>query len=169
MFKQCDARWAKQIMQNATICRVGCFMSSISMALNGRSIAVPTINGSTVEANPSTLDTWLQTHSGFIPIDILDAATLPHLSLRISLGAPYMHRTNDLTYQQVSAFMDAGKVVVANVLRGTHFVLLTAHLSALPLTANMSSNSYLCNDPGFLTTSYIHADITGFRIFSISS
>lgn len=175
MFKQCDSKWGKDVMQVEDVCQVGCFMSSVSMALSGRGITVPTsTDSSSVPSNPGTLNAWLKTHNGYVPTDLLDASVIPKLSPRVSLGADYMHKTNDLSYQQVAALMASGnKAVVANVHNGRHFVLLKGYLANALLPAyantNMSNAAFACNDPGFDTPSYTHADIVGYRIFSISA
>jgi hypothetical protein len=65
LFKQCDARWANDLMQNATVCSVGCLMSSCSMALASRNIQLP-FNQSQlgaqvlVDSNPGSLNAWLR-------------------------------------------------------------------------------------------------------------
>ena len=175
MYKQCDSKWGKNVMQVETICQVGCFMSSCSMFLSGRGISVPTnSSGGAVGANPGTLNAWLKTHTGYVPTDLLDASMLAVLSPRVSLGADYMHKTNDLSYQQVAKLMASrGKAVVANVHSGGHFVLLSGYHPKALLPAyssvNMSSYAFSCNDPGFNTPAYTHAEISGYRVFSIAN
>eukprot|EP00729_Bicosta_minor_P018252 gene18252-396_t len=61
LFKQCDAQWANDEMgisgngERATVCREGCAMSCVAMALAGHKLYV---NNS--DATPGSLNTWLK-------------------------------------------------------------------------------------------------------------
>lgn len=61
LFKQCNSAWGSDILGSgpATICKAGCVITSVSMALSsyGKSVGGA--------ANPKTLNAWLKTHSGF--------------------------------------------------------------------------------------------------------
>lgn len=41
LYKQCDPRWGGDIIESTTVCKVGCLMSSVSMALAGKNITIP--------------------------------------------------------------------------------------------------------------------------------
>ena len=61
LFKQCDSAWGSNVLGGGpdTICKAGCLVSSVAMALNSYGKSV----GGT--ANPGTLNAWLKSHSGF--------------------------------------------------------------------------------------------------------
>jgi len=61
LFKQCNSSWGSNVLGGGpdTICKAGCLVSSVSMALNSYGKSV----GGT--ANPGTLNAWLKSHSGF--------------------------------------------------------------------------------------------------------
>ena len=84
LFKQCDPRWANDKMgtpgpgEQATICREGCAMSCIAMALAGAGFSLPAGNTTTTAdtlateginssgmIDPGSLNTWLQQHHGY--------------------------------------------------------------------------------------------------------
>jgi len=56
---QCDPRWGSDIMQTVTICDVGCLMSSTSMAIGGKSIAIENAT-----STPGTLNAFLRKVGG---------------------------------------------------------------------------------------------------------
>ena len=64
LFKQCDPAWGDDIMVTKTICSVGCLMSSVSDGLAGWNISIPD-GDAAVDANPGTLNTWLQKNDGY--------------------------------------------------------------------------------------------------------
>ena len=55
LFKQCNASWGAHKMVNATICEVGCLMSSVAMALRFNKVSV---DGTA--SDPDSLNTWLR-------------------------------------------------------------------------------------------------------------
>jgi hypothetical protein len=61
--RQCDSRWANQRLGTSgqTICQAGCAMSSVAMLLAGRG----------QNFNPSTLNSWLINHGGYVQGDEL--------------------------------------------------------------------------------------------------
>ena len=72
-----------------------------------------------------------------------------------------MHKTKDLSFETVCDYITKGRIVIANVNNGGHFVLLTGWLS--------DGDSMTVNDPatpGRQTFSYAN-DIVGFRIFDM--
>lgn len=58
LYKQCDPKWGNQQIgtSSKTICQVGCLMSSVAMALSGVGH----------NYNPSTLNSWLKGHGGYV-------------------------------------------------------------------------------------------------------
>ena len=159
LFKQCDSRWGADIMETTTVCKVGCLMSSVSMALNGNNI---TIEGETI-ANPGTLNSWLRAHGGYDSDNDFEENVLPKISKPGSVIWPKdgMHKTNDLELEQVQLFIEQGRVMIANVLNGTHFVLVEGWDS-------LNSDCMFVNDPGFTRNNYSYSfDIVGWRIFDM--
>ena len=72
LFRQCDARWGEATMgtpgngERSTICREGCAMSCVAMALASHGFAVPCPPPRLrCPPDPGTLNTWLQTHGGY--------------------------------------------------------------------------------------------------------
>ena len=88
LFKQCNSTWGSNffllihpdlnldnVMENDTICEVGCLMSSVSMALNGKQIL---IDGQ--DANPGVLNSWLQKNGGYVGGDDLQESIVPNIN-----------------------------------------------------------------------------------------
>lgn len=157
LYKQCDPQWANNVMINHTICQVGCLMSSISMALNSFNVS---IDGSS--ATPASLNTWLIHNQGYDAGDDLNEEVLPNLAPgRVVWPADGMHRSNDLDMATVRAYLLIPRVVIANVMHGGHFVLVTG------FDWN-DEDAILVNDSGFNTTRYSHSsDVVGWRIFDM--
>ena len=145
-------------MVTDTICEVGCLMSSISMSLFGWNIQ---INGN--PANPGSLNAWLQNNSGYNSDNDLSEAAIPDISpSQITWPIDGMHRTNDLSIYTVRAYLLKQRVVIANVLEGSHFVLVTGF-------SYDDEDTLFVNDPYFNTTSYsFSTGIVGWRIFDMS-
>jgi len=119
LFKQCDAAWGEDLMVDKTICQVGCLMTSVAMALRGYNVSV---DGAA--ATPATLNTWLQHNGGYVDGNDLEEASLDQLQ-GVVWPSDGMHLTNDLNAAQIAAMLARGRVVIANVLAGEHFVLVT--------------------------------------------
>jgi len=156
-FKQCDSTWGSDVMINETVCQVGCLMSSVSMALNGFNVS---IDGAS--ATPGTFNRWLRTHSGYDDDNGLNEEVVPNLAPgRITWPVDGMHRTNDLDMAMIRGYLLRRRVVIANVLDGRHFVLVTGFDWADP-------SAILVHDPGFNTTRYHYSDVVGWRIFDMA-
>ncbi|KJE95642.1 hypothetical protein, variant [Capsaspora owczarzaki ATCC 30864] len=155
LFKQCDPAWGDDLIDTETICQVGCLMSSISMAIHGWQIK---INGTS--SNPQSLNNFLRANNGYIGDD-LDESAVPKINpVDISWPADGMHPTNDLSFGTIASYLEMGRVVIANVLHGRHFVLVTA--------ASNNNDTLFVNDPGFNTTYYSYsADVVGWRLFDM--
>ena len=138
-----------------TICDVGCLMSSISMSLAGWDIAIDS-----AASTPATLNTWLRNNHGYTDGADLIESDVPNIDpAHITWPADGMHPTNDLPLETIRAYVLKGRVVIANVMHGEHFVLVTGFSYEDP-------DTLLVNDPGFSTTSYSYSsDVVGWRIF----
>ena len=166
-YSQCENVWRRNILQQQDICAVGCFLTSISMGLAGRDITLPP-NNSTI--NPAALNSWLRQQTdppGYVATDVLNTPVLTRLSPRISLGSDYMHKKNDLSPSAVIALLKQGKVVLANVRHGQHFVLVVG----FPARGAPYSNStaFAVQDPAHFQSSYTYSSIVGWRVFTIAA
>jgi hypothetical protein len=163
-FKQCDGRWGADVIETTTVCKVGCLMSSTSMALAGHGIDVAGKG-----ADPGSLNTWLRTHKGYTPMNDFEESAIDAVSSLLPPGAVTwpkdgMHSKNDLNWTVLKEYLAAQppRVVIANVLHGHHFVL-TVGLSG-------DGDTILVNDPGFDKTNYSYSkDVVGWRIFDMTT
>ncbi len=144
-------------MVTDTICQVGCLMSSVSMALLGNGILV---GGQ--QSNPGVLNQWLRTNGGYDGGNDLEEDVLPNINrTAVFWPADGMHKANDLAYVEIESYLVRGRVVVANVMQGHHFVLVTGW-------NYKDGDSILVNDPGFDNTTYSYSrDVVGWRIFDL--
>jgi hypothetical protein len=74
-FEQCNPQWGNNLIESTTVCKVGCLMTSVSMALNYYNIS---IDGK--EANPGTLNQWLKDNGGYTSDNDFNEETLEKLS-----------------------------------------------------------------------------------------
>lgn len=132
MYKQCDPAWGSQQLgtSSQTICQAGCLMSSAAMGLSGTGHSY----------NPSTLNTWLKGHGGYVSGNLFVWGSINAIGLTFE---------GKVANSQIKAKLDAGKVVICNVHNGGHWVL--AH--------GYSGDNILVNDPGYSTTSYTLSQI----------
>ena len=159
LFKQCNDTWGSHLMVTKTICAVGCLMSSTSMALNGNGI---NINSST-PVNPGSLNTWLRNNNGYDGTNDFYEEVLPKISSPGNVVWPKdgMHKTNDLKLQTVQLYLEKGRVMIANVMNGSHFVLVTGW-------EQENEDALFVNDPGFNLNNYSYSqDVVGWRIFDM--
>ena len=108
---------------------------------------------------------WLRTHSGYVPgTDDLDETAIARLAPgRVAWTNASMHRTNDLSWGQVVALVNAGAVVIANVMGGRHFVLVVGYDEAT------HGDVLFVNDPGFTQPSYSYSnDVVGWRLYAMA-
>jgi hypothetical protein len=128
LYKQCDAKWANEQLGTSsnTICSAGCLMSSAAMAL--------TALGNTY--NPSTLNTWLKGHGGYVSQDLFVWASINPLGVRF-IG--FINRA------AISSNLGAENIVILNVHNGGHWVLATGMVDG---------SNVAVNDPGYSTSSY---------------
>jgi hypothetical protein len=157
LFKQCNSSWGNNVMEKQTICQVGCLMSSTSMAINSWHI-----NIAGQDSDPAVLNKWLRNNKGYVDGDDLDEDVVPNIN-RSSIVWPSdgMHAKNDLSIATIRGYLVAGRVVIANVMKGGHFVLTVGWDATNP-------DTFYINDPGFQRTSYSYSqDIVGWRIFDM--
>ena len=68
LYKQCDERWGDDMMgvpgpgSRRSVCREGCAMSCVAMALSGNSFVIP---GTGAAINPGTLNAYLVATHGY--------------------------------------------------------------------------------------------------------
>lgn len=164
LYEQCDPRWADDVIVSETVCEVGCLMSSISMSLGANHIQIPTGSGQFVDSNPGSLNTWLKANGGYDTENDLSESTVPeinpaHVSWNDTTG---MHVTNDISFANITSIIMSGQPVIANVMKGRHFVLAVGWNPA-------DNDTIYVNDPGFSTISYSYsADVVGWRLFHMT-
>lgn len=105
-------------------------MSSVAMALSGTGNS----------QNPSTLNTWLKGHGGYVSGDLFVWASVN------SLGIKYIGKVSN---SNIASSLSSGKIVILNVHNGGHWVLATS----------MSGSTISVNDPGYQTSSYTLSEI----------
>ena len=144
LFKQCDSRWGGDSLgSSSTICKVGCLMSSVSMALAG---CGKTVGGS--PANPKTLNSWLKGHGGY-------SGNLFNWGSVSSLGLKYQGKISGAS--TIKSAISANKIVILNVNNGGHWVLATGS----------SASDFQVNDPGFSRTSYPNSGVSQAAVFTV--
>ena len=156
LYKQCDPQWGNDTIITKTVCQVGCLMSSISMGLAGWGWKIDY----SIPVNPGTLNKWLVEDSGYTDNNNLVESVLNYEFAQLWNPDTGMHKTNDLQPSDLGKLLTECKFVVANVMGGRHFVLVTGWSSDYPDTVWV-------NDPGYNTESYSFTnDIVGWRIFN---
>ena len=187
LFKQCDPRGGNDTIETTTICAVGCLMSSTAMALAGHNIGVEGRR-----ADPGTLNAWLRGHGGYDSSNDFNEDALPPLDPR-HIGwsdAGGMHRANDVPLGAIQLLLQGGQPVIANVMKGAHFVLVVGWDDATPdsecpavlswrskrttaLTRHKPIPTHaalLVHDPGFERGNYSYvSDVVGWRLFNMSN
>jgi predicted double-glycine peptidase len=100
-------------------------MSSAAMALKGVG----------VDYNPSSLNTWLKGHGGYVSEDLFVWASIN------ALGVTFLGKTSK---SQIKSNLDGNNIVILNVHNGGHWVLATG----------IDGTNVFVNDPGYSTTVY---------------
>ncbi|CAM9340370.1 unnamed protein product, partial [Ectocarpus fasciculatus] len=161
MMKQCDPRWTDDLMDTKTICAVGCLMSSTAMAIAGSNIPIKNISSASVDSTSKTLNQWLRLNDGYDGSNNLIETAVPNIDpTRIAWPEDAMHRENDLPYETVASYLEQGRIVIANVDEGGHFVLLTGY--------STDGDTFAVNDPGHDIDTYTYSkDVVGYRIFDM--
>lgn len=159
LFKQCGESWSGDTMgsNGDTICQVGCLMSSISMALNAHNVSI-----AGRAATPGTLNAWLRANGGYVPGSsaLYDAVVDKISPTRVRFTG--IHKGHAFSLGQIDQTLnDPSKVVIANVMSGQHFVLVTG--------VDKERNELFVNDPGFSRWSYPYdGTVVGFNTFTMN-
>ena len=90
--------------------------------------------------NPSSLNTWLKGHGGYVSGDLFVWGSVS------SLGLSYVGKVAN---NNIASSLTAGNIVILNVHNGGHWVLATS----------MSGSTISVNDPGYSTASYALSEI----------
>ncbi|EAR82369.3 peptidase C39 family protein (macronuclear) [Tetrahymena thermophila SB210] len=146
LFKQCDSQWGSEELGPGpkTICKIGCLVSSVSMALYSYGIQ---LNGQ--DSNPGTLNSWLQQNGGF-------SAQLFVWGSVSKLGFDFQGKVPAVSAKEA---LDQGKVVILNVRDGQHWVLATSY----------DGDVFQVNDPGFNVSTYTTSDVTQASVFQVNN
>lgn len=132
LYKQCDSKWGSEQLGTSsnTICKAGCLMSSVAMALAGIG----------KNYNPGSLNQWLKGHGGYVSGDLFVWGSVS------PLGLSYVGKVAN---SNIASNLAANHIVILNVHNGGHWVLATS----------MSGSTIHVNDPGYSTTSYTLSEI----------
>ncbi len=145
-------------MGTKTICDVGCLMSSTAMGLAGSNI--PIYKDPYTASDPKTLNVWLRENGGYSNNDLIETQVPLIDPERIFWLDDAFHKVNDLKYEEVTDYLDKGRIVIANVNNGGHFVLLTGY--------STDGDTFAVNDPGYSRDTYSYStDVVGYRIFDM--
>eukprot|EP00762_Andalucia_godoyi_P001393 ANDGO_04905.mRNA.1 hypothetical protein SAMD00019534_067540 len=156
LYKQCDPRWGNDIMVTTTVCKVGCLMSSTSMAIGYHQI---TIDGQT--SNPGTFNAWLKANGGYDSSNDFEETVVGKLNPSIQYVGP-IHSGDALSRQDIQKMIANDKVaLIFNVDQGHHFVLGTGWDST-------NQDLFYVNDPGFDRAAYNYSDFVGYRVFGFN-
>jgi hypothetical protein len=133
LYKQCDPKWGNEQLGTGshTICQIGCLLSSAAMALAGT--GHPTYN-------PSTLNTWLKAHGGYVQSELFVWASINPIGLVFE---------GKFANSEIKRALDLNKIVICNVHNGGHWVLATGY----------NGDNILVNDAGYNTNYYNINDI----------
>lgn len=143
------------MMTTKTICDVGCLMSSTAMGLAGSGIPIQNIS-----ADPQNFNQWLRDNEGYSGNNLIETQVPLIDPARIAWPDDGMHKTNDLPYDTVAAYLEKGRIVIGNVNAGGHFVLIVGYTA--------DKDTLIVNDPGYSRDTYSYSkDVMGFRIFDM--
>jgi len=145
LFKQCDGRWGGNALGSSSVCRIGCLMSSVSMALNGLGKSV---NGQS--PNPGTLNSFLRSNGGYQG-SLFIWGSVSRFGLRY-IGQPS-------SKAEIAKHICANNVVILNVNRGGHWVLATG--------VSADRSTFYVNDPGYNRSSYSAGEVGVAGIFTL--
>ncbi|KAL9646478.1 hypothetical protein ABK040_006473 [Willaertia magna] len=132
LFKQCDSRWGgNRLGSSSTICKVGCLMTSVCSALNGRGKASYT---------PATFNSFLLNNGGY-------TGNLFIWGSVARFGFSYLGQTSDKA--TIRNWLCGNKVVILNVNGGGHWVLAKSYANGV----------YQVNDSGYNRSSYSEGEV----------
>ena len=175
LYRQCDPSWATDKMGLAncsvstcpgasfgrdTVCREGCAMSCISMALATYDYSV-----SAKPADPGSLNSWLVDNNGYSCVDgNCNNLNLPQVEKVDVYGRiKYIGEIFPpvLTKSYILDALEGGLVVLGHVRNRTHFVLLNGSVD--------SGNTYTVIDPYYNSTSYSYDEISDVIVYSMAN
>jgi hypothetical protein len=114
-----------------------------------------------IDSTPKTFNQWLRNNDGYDGNNLIETQVPLINPERIFWLDDAFHKTNDLTYETVRSYLDKGRIVIANVNDGGHFVLLTGY-------STIDGDTFAVNDPGYSRTTYSYKnDVVGYRIFDM--
>jgi len=136
LFKQCDPVWGHNGLGRCslTICQAGCAMTSVAMILHTKGMNL----------NPSSLNKWLDREGGYV-----DGCDIVWASVD-KMGRTTFQGIFSESYTTLCSKIREGHGVVANVMNGEHWVLLTGC---------DGSGNYYVNDPGYDRNVYPAGDV----------
>ena len=142
-------------MGTKTICDVGCLMSSTAMGIAGVQIQIEK-----EDSTPKTLNEWLRNNDGYSGNNLIETQVPLIDPERIFWLDDAFHTTNDLSFEVVCSYISKGRIVIANVNNGGHFVLLNGYVD--------DGDTFSVLDPGYNRDSYSYKnDVVGYRIFDM--
>jgi hypothetical protein len=169
-FLQCDHRWGSDLMgeENCSVktcpgavigrdkvCRQGCAMTSLSMALSGYGYS---IDGQ--DANPGTLNAWLVKNGGYACVDgdcnNLELQTVQKIHANITFEGEIL--TSRLGLDGLLLALKDNVVLIAHVRNKTHFVLITGYTSG---------GNFTVLDPFYNTIIYNFADMSDVIVYGM--
>lgn len=144
LFEQCDKRWAYKRMGRLTLCKAGCLVAAVAIALNDHG---KRLNGGQI--NPGTLNDWLRRNRGFQG-DLFVWGTVSR-----KWGWTYKHQPTNINTIKKWA-QNPRAVVILNVRRGRHWVYVTG----------IHGQSFDVADAGFNKESYPFREVLRAAIYT---
>ena len=127
-------------------------MNALGFGWNGRDVT------------PGILNEWLHANDGYAPgTSDLDEGAISNFAPDLAPGWRLlwpddgMHTSPDLSPEDVNTMLEAGRVVIANVMEGHHFVL----------ALGASDDAIFVRDSGFDRELYNFTDAVGWRVFDV--
>jgi len=159
LYKQCDPVWAKDWMNGTTdydsICRFGCAMSSVAMALNGQGHKIEGY----IPVYPGTLNAWLKTHDGYVCIDGFCSNLKLDAPNRIGAGISFVSENQKPDIKTLTNYVaKQSPIVIAHVVNKTHFVLVTGY-------DTVNTTSFYVNDPLYNRTTYDYSEMADLILY----
>jgi len=137
-YLQCDSTWGDDTLPcGDTICQVGCAMTSVTEALKGG-------------FNPGTLNSWLKAHGGYEGCDLVWASVN-------SLGITFQEQSKHTLDWLETAANNCNYAIVANVLNGAHWVLITGYAGG---------GNFYVNDPADFHSTYAYDGIVTESVYT---
>eukprot|EP00041_Stephanoeca_diplocostata_P017967 m.372513 g.372513 ORF g.372513 m.372513 type:complete len:405 (-) comp20874_c0_seq16:144-1358(-) len=186
-FMQCDSRWGSDEMgvngpgERATICREGCAMSCVAMALAGQGFTLPTQSIMTMasrnrslqhdtSATPKTLNSWLEHNRGYTCADNDCNNLVLNITDKLTNGRMRFvgeWNISDLSANHMATDITSGDMVYLGHVHNPevpghpvdHFVLLTAY--------DIAEDTFNVNDPYFNKTTYKRSEVADVLMYEM--